>query len=79
MKQMLLVVVIKDGMVEKAIHCQSREEQHDRFSDEILNHGEEPQDEHFDEGLYEFENGRTVSMSHAEVLETPASGLRELA
>jgi len=80
MKEPNVLIVIKDGIVQSAVLCSNIEELHDRFADEILDHGIEPVDEDFDNGYFEFEDTEgSVCMVHPTTEATQPTGRRTLA
>lgn len=77
MNRNFVLVLVKDGIVEGTpVQCGSREELHDRFADEFVKRDMSPQDEDFDNGYYEFDDGRSVNMCFPEPSDTPPSGKR---
>lgn len=60
----LLVVVIKESLVQKIIHCEDSTIQEKIFKSEVLEKsGFEPEDCDYEDGYYEYENGGSICMT----------------
>lgn len=65
MPEALLVVVIKNNVVDQVYLCQSAEEQQSVFVDEAEDYGVAVCDAHFEDGYIELECGTSICITSA--------------